>query len=190
MKLRERIEFYLAKIAGRDVDMDKITPNKASSTVEELLDEIAERIDDIEEGGGGSSLPEVTEEDNGKVLGVVDGVWNKMVGGGDEKDVVEILLTMGEGEPTFITTVDGVEVHYEEVKDLYLGGNCRFVVFIEDSGLQLDAFQPVLNASAENISVFGMMPDSDGNAIAIISIVITENSENDQVLMYNIATTD
>lgn len=29
-------------------------------------------------GGGGSDLPEVTSADNGKVLGVVEGSWNKM----------------------------------------------------------------------------------------------------------------
>lgn len=32
----------------------------------------------IESSGGGSSLPEVTSEDNGKVLGVVEGAWGKM----------------------------------------------------------------------------------------------------------------
>ena len=34
--------------------------------------------------GGGTSLPAVTEADNGKVLGVVDGAWDKMVAPGDE----------------------------------------------------------------------------------------------------------
>ena len=29
-------------------------------------------------GGGGSSLPSVTDSDNGKILGVVDGAWAKM----------------------------------------------------------------------------------------------------------------
>lgn len=40
--------------------------------------------DDVQElkasggGGGGSDLPDVTEADDGKILGVVNGAWNKM----------------------------------------------------------------------------------------------------------------
>lgn len=38
--------------------------------------------DDVQElkasGGGGSELPDVTAADNGKILGVVNGAWNKM----------------------------------------------------------------------------------------------------------------
>lgn len=110
-------------------------------------------------------------------------------GGSEATKVVEIELTMGEAEPTFIATVDGVEVHYEEVKDLYLGGNCRFVVFVVDSDLQLDAFQPILDGTLKNISVFGMMPNPEGNAMTIVQVIIAETSELENVLQYSIAIT-
>lgn len=35
-------------------------------------------VEDASGGGSGSSLPTVTADDNGKVLGVVDGAWDKM----------------------------------------------------------------------------------------------------------------
>lgn len=39
---------------------------------------MADNIREIARNGGGSDLPEVTSADNGKVLGVVEGSWNKM----------------------------------------------------------------------------------------------------------------
>lgn len=43
--IRSRLEFFLAKVAGKDVDITKLTPPVASDTIEELLLEIAERLD-------------------------------------------------------------------------------------------------------------------------------------------------
>lgn len=106
-------------------------------------------------------------------------------GGSEATKVVEIELEFGEGDPTFTATVDGTEVHYEEVKDLYLGGNCKFVVSLEEFGLQLEAFQPVLDESNENIAVFGIMPSPEGTAVTIINVVITESSESDMVRQYS-----
>lgn len=48
-----RLEHYLAKIAGRDIDLSTLTPPVASDMTELLLSEIADRLDGI--GGGSSS---------------------------------------------------------------------------------------------------------------------------------------
>jgi len=50
-------------------------PNRPLTREEQYLDAIARNSGG---GGGGSSLPAVTAEDNGDVLGVVDGAWGKM----------------------------------------------------------------------------------------------------------------
>lgn len=49
MDIRKRLDYFLAKIAGIEVDLGKIKPPKACNTTEELLEEIANRIDAHEE---------------------------------------------------------------------------------------------------------------------------------------------
>ena len=44
--IRSRLEFFLAKVAGKDVDLNTIVPAGATNAVEELLLEIADRIAD------------------------------------------------------------------------------------------------------------------------------------------------
>lgn len=64
---------YLTALAGLGAQPNPVTRDEA------LLNAIADRLDAIEEGGGGGSdLPAVTSADNGKVLGVVGGEWDKM----------------------------------------------------------------------------------------------------------------
>ena len=59
--ITSRIELLLAKIAGRDVDLNTMTPPVASNTTEEMLLEIAERMD---KGGNAQNyaLPEITDD--------------------------------------------------------------------------------------------------------------------------------
>lgn len=49
-KIATRIEYFLAKVAGRDVDVSTLTPPVAANATEELLGEIADRLDDVEGG--------------------------------------------------------------------------------------------------------------------------------------------
>lgn len=88
-----RIEAYLAKIAGEDI----ITP-EVKTRLEYYLNEIAQNG-----GGGGAGLPSVTEADDGKVLGVVGGEWDKMDKGWN---VTNIYNTFVE-EQTVAVTSDG-----------------------------------------------------------------------------------
>lgn len=88
-KIRDRKEFFLGKIAGReDVDVNTLMPPGASSTEEELLLEIAGRIDGIETNSGsggsgegsGAGLPSV--EGSGKALVSVNGEFVEQDGYG------------------------------------------------------------------------------------------------------------
>lgn len=50
--LRTRLEFLWAKLAGRDVDIDTLTPDAPTNMVEKLMIETADRIANAEGGGG------------------------------------------------------------------------------------------------------------------------------------------
>lgn len=50
--ITNRGDVFLAKIAGRNVDLASFTPPVASGTTEKLLLEIADRLDTLEGGGG------------------------------------------------------------------------------------------------------------------------------------------
>jgi hypothetical protein len=60
----EALKDYYVEIGGTATDVENVTT-------------IPDMINAITAMGGGSSLPEVTAEDNGDVLMVVDGAWNK-----------------------------------------------------------------------------------------------------------------
>lgn len=71
-----RKETFLAKAAGQNVE----TPEPITR-VEHFLKNLIDHISQIGSGGGGgggsdaSCLPEVTTDDNGAFLRVVDGAW-------------------------------------------------------------------------------------------------------------------
>lgn len=68
------------------------------STNTELIQEIAK----VAEGGGGAGLPEVTEADNGRVLGVDDGEWKAV----ELNDVVYVTLD-NQGDYNLVFGTDG-----------------------------------------------------------------------------------
>lgn len=75
-------------------------------------------------GGGGSSLPSVTTADNGKVLTVVEGAWDKAdaSGGGDDKLFVITAISDGMGSATIDKT-------YTEIEDALANDKIPVVCF-------------------------------------------------------------
>ena len=91
--ITSRLNMFLAKIAGRNVDIDTLTPPVAVNATEELLLEIADRMDDV------SSVPKIEEGDTGKVLtaGEDGAEWDTPAGG---------LPSMSDASDGDILTVD------------------------------------------------------------------------------------
>lgn len=70
--------------------------------------------------GGGSELPEVTEEDDGKVLKVVNGTWDKgEAGGGGNNTFFINLYKTRSGQPYIADkSFDDVKKAYDDGKDI------------------------------------------------------------------------
>lgn len=64
MKITSRLGVLLAKIAGKEASLDRMVPPWATNAEEELMLEIADRVDELES----SSVPEVEDADKGKYL--------------------------------------------------------------------------------------------------------------------------
>lgn len=62
--LRTRLEFLWAKLAGRDIDIDTLTPDAPTNMTEKLMLETANRIADAEQSGGGSGVMPITVGEN------------------------------------------------------------------------------------------------------------------------------
>ena len=70
-------------------------------------------------GGGGSDLPDVTAADNGKVLGVVNGNWNKMDNPGKEQFVVNLTIDDAEDlSGTMDKTSNEINAAYRSGKEI------------------------------------------------------------------------
>lgn len=142
------------------------------------LDGIAEAIS--AGGGGGSSLPEVNSGDNGKVLTVVNGAWDKATasGGGEQLCIVNISITIDEETGTI--TSQECDKTYEQVLSDFNAGKlivfkCDAVEFCEfarlstnDNGFSAYHIEWMINANdPQNAHIdeayttsFGLYPDN------------------------------
>lgn len=94
---KTRTEEFLNKIAGGTQE----TLPTPQTRVEQYLNEIAQNG-----GGGGSDLPAVTPADNGKVLKVIEGAWDKGNESGGASDLlVNFAVDTDEGTVTTITSI-------------------------------------------------------------------------------------
>ena len=102
----------------------------------------------IEQGGGGSSLPEVTSEDNGKVLKVEDGEWGK---GGVSAVYVVLNGTLGNDTTT-------IDCNY----DTFIQALKTFPVFLYENGGSSSPYTHIISYddTTHNIIFYGTHTDS------------------------------
>ena len=152
--------------------LSDITPIKRT---EEFLQRIADAI----ESGGGSDLPAVTSDDNGDVLTVVNGAWDKAAASGGvprfipDQHTIQVPDEVNGGSRAFDPTSDQLHVFYNGSPDTIYG----------------PAFNATLPDGLSYIS-----ETEDGATLIIIiseigtletSDIITDNSAYDPAFVYS-----
>lgn len=124
------------------VDRNFLTDGTGRAIAEEL-GAVAQAIENS--GGGGSSLPAVTSEDDGDVLTVVNGAWNKATpsGGGG---VLTVQVTQTEADSTYATA----DKTYAEVMAAIQSGKQVYAVFNHHEGSSTYPTFNTLTLSAYN----------------------------------------
>lgn len=106
------------------------------TTIPDMIEACAQKAGS---GGGGSSLPAVTADDNSKLLTVVNGAWDK-ADPVDSDFVVEFTIDMSQGEPAVTADHTAAEIYtaFQQGKnikgvaemDAELGGKTTIVFYI------------------------------------------------------------
>lgn len=94
MNPKNGYEARLAKMAGDE----NVTIPKPTNAYMKYMDDIEDS------GGGGSALPAVTAADNGKVLTVIEGAWDKAAGG--NMFIVHATYNWDDNTNAFVLTVE------------------------------------------------------------------------------------
>lgn len=131
------------------------------------------------EGGGDSSLPEVSSTDNGKVLGVVNGEWDKMTAPGDgsgDAFLFEATITYDDLQDPHISTDLNLHDLFDAIEDgktVFI--RCIDTAFVRATDIPLyyynideyDDGQKYINAtfSATNAHLFSKAAAFDGYII-------------------------
>ena len=112
----EELKAYYVKIGGQASDVVGI----------DTIPDMIAKITAISGGGGGSDLPEVTSEDNGDVLTVVEGAWAKAKPQGDQT-VVLYTVDAAETDPETEKYTDVEEWYIPEYPDVDVAGLSRTI---------------------------------------------------------------
>ena len=132
--------------------------------------------------GDGSALPEVTSEDNGDVLTVVEGSWAKATpaGGSGGVMIVEIDTSMDEGSGDFIYTSRST---LQEIADAMDAGTPVFAKynFSDDNPGQFHSMSPMhLAVSDTTRGKYFVIIEDFGSLVegAIMSVKLSTDSPN------------
>lgn len=112
--IADKLDGKIVEVETRNISEQYRQPLMTEETAREILEK-------IDGGGSGGGLPEVTEDDNGDVLTVVEGAWAKAEasGGGVEKFIIT-LNSDGESMPTSNKT-------FQEITSAFISGKQLFV---------------------------------------------------------------
>lgn len=130
-----RLQVFLAKIAGKDVDVSTLTPPVAINEEEKLMLDIADRIDAIEEGGGGGGAALIVNGSDDVEVMALDKTWKEIKDAFIAGTSVLIHYADNEWEDNRYVLVDGIghngEQYYVYVNSS-IGGADSFATLNEN----------------------------------------------------------
>lgn len=139
---------------------------KGGKLAPKTADEAAVKYAVDNAGGGGSELPAVTNADNGKVLGVVGGAWDKMEAA-KEPLVVEFTATESGGSISVSTTTLVTEILAAKAAGRDVVGTVDLGAYKQE--FPLTAYGPGLSGDGL-VGFGGVIPDSGDKKSSIFSV--------------------
>lgn len=128
--ITSRLELLLAKIAGHDVNLGTMTPPVATNLTEELLLEIADRLDNSGgEGGGNANIIYLTDTD-----GELNASYEDIEAAFEAGSLVFVKKTLENESSGVITTTTtiGLIMALGYIDDTELGRITRYLVYLFD----------------------------------------------------------
>ncbi len=125
-----------------------------STGLPEPITNVEKYLHTIAQNGGGSDLPEVTDADNGKVLKVVEGVWDKGEAGGGSSDFVVEFTLSAEGDVTTETPIDDI------ITAITAGQNVRCIA---TQRIDIDESQYLLNVMNGGLNTYSVLALEEGD---------------------------
>lgn len=166
--LRTRLEFLWAKLAGRDVDIDTLTPDAPTNMVEKLMLETADRIGNS--GGGGDSTLWIKVTD-----GTEAGTYVSDTTFAEIAEAIEAGKSLVcDVDATFVLGPNSMLAHLtlSAYSRVYYEGNLGLVAFIGDSFTLIGGVEPIAFMVAVRLN------DEDGVEINLQQLALNDENYN------------
>ena len=133
------LELLLAKIAGHDVDLSTMTPPVATNLTEELLLEIADRLDNS--GGEGGGFMKITISSNEAGIETMDHTWQEIYDAYVDGSYVSVVSINGEASSNF-------DLRQQMIQSVIHDGDNYFVLMYNRS-------EPFIASSSDECPSYG-----------------------------------